>query len=253
MIIKQFLKDIIESNKFKTRIQKGTPVFVFQMGKVASSSIQYSINKYYNGYSVQAHKFSSDHHELNVRKLYQYYHSTSNQAIKIITLIREPISRNVSAFFENFKRETGKEFKQSNFTVNELKHLFLENFNHNVPLFWIDNNIKKYFKIDVYTEKFSDGGYQFYKLDNIELLLMKHDLADNTKEQLIKSYLNIKEFKLINKNIGNNKTYGFSYTAFKKNVKLPDDYLNKMRKSKYFNHFYSKEEIDDVISKWKEN
>ena len=32
---------------------------------------------------------------------------------KFITIVREPVSRNFSAFFQNFKRFTGSDFKES--------------------------------------------------------------------------------------------------------------------------------------------
>jgi len=243
------LKKII----FNLRWSTGVPIFVYQMGKVASSSIYRSLfEQYLRGNVIHGHHFRPQHYYWQVEKLYKYY--DDNKPIKIISPIREPIGRNVSAFFHNSFHNPEKKkvaFNLNDTPLGELKNIFLEYYDHEWPLNWFDNNIKKHFHIDVYEYKFPQSGYLELKKKNTELLLLKHDLKNETKEEIIKEFTGLNSFHLKSLNKGSGKKYADKYVQFKKQVRLPDWYLDKMVKSKYFQHFYTQEEINAVIAKWK--
>jgi hypothetical protein len=50
--------------------------------------------------------------------------------------------------------------------------------------------------------------------------------------------------------VGEDKNYRDMYKEFKQNLKLPLSYVEEMCSSKYFNHFYTEEEIRKVYSRW---
>ncbi len=231
------------------RIRKKTPVYVYQMGKVASTSVYKSLKKYYDGEVYHGHTFESTHYKAGVRALYQYFRQDQG-SIKIISLVREPIGRNISSFFHNFKRSTGVEFEDHTFSMEELKDIFLSDFPHHVPLEWFDEHIKEHFDIDVYEYPFPSLGHITMKKGNIELLLMKHDLKDSIKEEVIKEFMSLGEFAISNENVGAEKNYSDTYKQFKK-LSLPNWYFEQMQTSKYMRHFYSEEEIEKIKRKWK--
>ena len=232
------------------KLKSNTPVFVYQMGKVASSSVYKSLKNQYQGVVFYAHSFGGDHLHYGIRKLYRYYKGKNK--LKVITLVREPIGRNISAFFENFQMYTGTSYKQGSFSIEYLKKIFLKSYNHDIALDWFDENIKKHFGIDVFEMESPYEGYQITQNENVELLIMRHDLDDWQKEKLVKEFVGIDQFTLNNYNIARDKKYASTYRAFKKQVKLPDEYLSKMGSSRYFNHFYRKSEIDLALEKWTE-
>jgi len=246
--ISQHLSNQQLKTEITQKLQKHSPVFVFQMGKVASSSVSYSLEKYYEGAVFHSHTFHANHHKIDIQLLYEHYQNV-NQKIKIISLVREPISRNISAFFQNFKRDTGIDFKDHQYTVQEIQTVFLEKYNHDVSLIWFDEYFEKNFGIDVYSEPFPDSGHIVFKKNDVSLLLMRHDLVDATKAKLIKEFIPLTDFELQNENVSAAKIYAETYKAFKK-LKLPQSYLDKMAQSKYMNHFYKKE-ISSIIGKWK--
>jgi hypothetical protein len=171
--------------------------------------------------------------------------------VKIISLTREPIGRNVAAFFQNFERETGKKYEQSNFTPQELGDIFINFFPHSIPLNWFDNNFKPFLGIDVYEYPFpKEQGYLKINKDNMDLLILKLETSDSVKEKAIAEFLGLKEFKLVRTNVGEDKNYRDMYKEFKQNLKLPLSYVEEMCSSKYFNHFYKEEEIRKVYSRW---
>lgn len=231
------------------KLQQKSPVFIYQMGKVGSTSIYNSLRTYYPGMVFHAHTFHKKHHDSNIRILYNYFKYFGR--LKVITLIREPISRNISAFFQNFEEFTGIPFSNSNYTPSELHQIFLDNYKHDIPLVWLDNNICKNFKIDVFQSPFSSEGYKTYKKGNIQLLVIQTSLSDSIKEEVIEKFLKLKEFKISSSNISEEKEYSSIYREFKESLKIPDYYLEKMLSSRYMKHFYSDEIQKSIREKWK--
>lgn len=236
-------------NSAKLR-NNATPIFIYQMGKVASSSVTKSIKKQYKGACIQGHHLYKDHKHYDIRAIYKY-NIEEKKPIKIISLVREPISRNVSAFFENFHRDTGYRFKKNPYSSKELVNVFLEKFYHNTPIEWFDKHIKSNFGIDVYSKPFPEDGYDFFKNGNVELLLMKHNLDDKVKEKIISDYIGVEDFELQNANVGSKKIYSDTYNNFKSSY-LPENYLDRMLDSKYSKHFYLND-IEKIKNKWRNN
>ncbi len=241
--------DIWERLMFHKSLIKVTPVFIYQMAKVGSTSIYRSLSEQYPGAVLHAHMFSAVHHDWRIRSLYRWVF-LPNRPLNIISPIREPIGRNVSGFFEDFEKYTGVPYEKSKFTIDELKNIFLANYKHNWPLEWFDTHILKDFGIDVYATPFLECGFATYSQKNNRLLVMRSELADQDKARVIKQFLGMFSFQLFNSNVGENKEYAKMYREFRNKVKLPKDYLAKMCGSKYFNHFYSQETIDQARRKW---
>ncbi len=235
---------------FEKKIRENPPVYVFQMGKVGSSSAFHSIKKQYKGFCLRSHWFSSQEADIRISTLYKIYQK-EKFPIKIISMLREPVSRNISAFFQNFERDTGVNYKEHNFSLEEIRELFLKNYKHQMPLTWLDDNINNHFDIDVYASSFPEEGYKVYKNESIELLLYKHDIEDVIKEELIAGYLQIPDFKLSNINEAGAKEYAATYKEFIK-MDMPKTYLDMMLNSKYSRQFYA-EDVIKIRKKWSKN
>jgi len=225
---------------------KAPPVFIYQMGKVASSSIHHSLKKQYPGAVAHAHHIGNSNWASEL--FYEWY--KSGHPIKIISPVRDPIGYNISAFFQNFENITGTPFSESKHTTEELIDLFLEKNNHDLPLEWFDLNIRKHFNIDVYDRAFPDNGSQTYQSNNVSLLVFRIDISDDKKEEAIQKFLDLPGFRLHNRNISSEKSYHQDYQKFKNRLKLPTAYLNKMQESKFFRHFYTEQDRAKILSKW---
>ncbi|MHA7865789.1 putative capsular polysaccharide synthesis family protein, partial [Flagellimonas marinaquae] len=134
-------------------------VLVYQMGKVGSSSVNHSIGAVYPGYCFQIHRFSSDHRYIG--EVYRQYYQ-NKIPLKIISMVREPIERNISAFFQWNKSINSTEFQKEKVDMEGLMASFLEKFNHQRPLEWFDKNIYKHFNIDVFNREFPERGYDIF-------------------------------------------------------------------------------------------
>jgi hypothetical protein len=234
---------------YERKLERRTPVFIYQMGKVASSTLFRSLAMQYPGVVLRSHKFAADYGHWKVRRFYRWVLAEARR-LNVISLVREPVSRNVSAFFQNFERDAGQPYQEGAFSTDELKALFLERFNHGEPLDWFENHISRHFGIDVYTTPFPGGASATYVQANIRLLIVRVEAEDDAKIRAVKEFLGMPEFHLLPANISATKAYAEGYRAFRKGVKLPAEYVAWMCDSRYCRHFYSEEEIEAIRGRW---
>jgi hypothetical protein len=244
------LQNIFLRNAFVEKLHEEIPIIVYQMGKVASQTIYYSLKATYKGVVLHTHTFDNNDWNWKIRDLYKYSVIEKNP-LKIISLTREPIARNISAFFQNYKKYTRQRFSKSKHTLDELMTIFLTDFDHLEPLSWFDIHMKDNFGIDVYLSEFPPCGYANYENENFQLLLMRSEIADADKRKAIGSYINLPAFELIPKNVGSKKSYASIYRQFVNTIILPEEYLNELYDSRFMRHFYTEESIERFRNKWK--
>lgn len=242
-------KDLKRQICFKRKLKKYTPILIYQMGKVGSTSVYKSLLQYYQGVVIHTHGFSQDYDNPDTRVLYDWVMSQKNE-MKIVSLVREPVARNISSFFQNFERYVGVPFEYSNYLIEELGEIFLKNHNHEIPLQWFDRHIKNKFGIDVYSSKFSENGVGEYRNKNIKLLVVRLESDDDVIVKAIQQFVGLNKFKMINENIGDHKQYSGTYLEFKEKFKFPMEYISTMYESEYFKYFYSKEFAVSFAKRW---
>ena len=88
------------------------------------------------------------------------------------------------------------------------------------------------------------------KTDNIEILVIRTEDINSKIKDAMREFMNLQEFNVMETNIGNKKSYAQKYKDFKASILLPQSYLEEMYNSKYTQHFYSEEEIENFKTKW---
>lgn len=246
---------------------KPKKVLIYQMGKVASSSIKATLSRLDNLEIIYTHRLSYAYaKQLNLRKktlgwkvvslepssIKDLHASVSAEPrLKVITLIREPIARNISAFFQVLDAITGIKNAYSKLTIVELMDIFLKQYPHEIPLIWFDQEFKEALGIDVYNVPFpKDKGVMTLKKGRYEALVMRHDLNDHLKQQSMEAFLGIEPIGMQRDNISMDKPYSAVYELFKASIKLSDQYVTQLLESAYARHFYSKEECVLIRKKW---
>ena len=268
--------------------EKG-PLLVLQMGKVGSRSLQSGLNKQVSDRPVyHAHFLSPDRvarTEADRKEYFRTYRhrwvtrqwrsqfllrrweaATDDRTWKIITMVREPVGRNISAFFENFYYEAGEkpgefEFSSHYYKVDpetitvddtpKLSEMFYRLATHDSPLVFFDREIKDIFGIDVIGAGFPvEKGYEIYKADRVELLVIRLEDVSRVVSTAIEEFLGIPGFELESRNVGADKIYAPLYEAFKSNVVIDSAYAEKLLDSDYSRTFYSDEEIRAAKRKW---
>jgi hypothetical protein len=171
-----------------------------------------------------------------------------HKRIKIITSIREPISRNISIFFHFFPYYMGTTIEQNQLTLDELTGQFLSKVNHITPLVWFDKELKAFTGIDIYEHSFpKDIGYLTIRQGNIDLLVYSINVDNHVKKKVFVEFLGSGETSpLVHVGAKTNQLY----RDFTTNIKLPPWYVKMMCQSQYMNHFYPDEEIARIQAKW---
>jgi len=244
-----------------------TKVYVYQMGKVASSSIRLTLRDLDGIEVAHAHYLSYENsiytNELkrslgwkkvslnpeNVRESCRILNTESYP--KIISLVREPISRNISAFFQTLDYIVGTTESHNKFTLQELADIFFRQYPHEIPLTWFDREFQEVLDIDVYQYPFpKNKGFFSINKGKYQVLVMRYDLPDSEKASNIESLIGVENLSIRSKNIATSKPYAEVYRDFKDFIKFPSSYVDTMLDSKYALHFYSEEELELVRDTW---
>ena len=260
----------------KSPLRKKRPLLIYQMGKVGSSTIRRSlealnldIHVYHMHYlsgigymmklcraqslPLQDHILTSIYCKKMLKR--QRAHKTK---LSVISMVREPISKNISQFFQNVHvsypefrySEKLKTLSQENL-IDEMEEFFIKNFMHDDPLVWFDVELKQFTNIDVYKESFPhEKGYRIYENEHFRILLIRLENLNSKISEAMNRFLGIKNFILINENISKEKEYSQIYEEVKRKIKVPENYIEKMYSSKMAQHFYTSSEIDNFKKKW---
>lgn len=249
---------VLSFNELTESLKENYPsVLVYQPAKVGSCSVANSLQKE-NIFSVHIHtlaKFMS----CPIQDLYP-----KNHTIKIISLVREPIGRDLALYFESMSSDNYFSiayepkymdevirFMKINSGMTEIDSTVLINGDE---FGWFYREMLPVTGIDVYQYPFNrEKGYEIIKRDNIELLLIKMERLDEMQE-VIRKFVGISQFNLERYNEGKSKWNASLYEDTKKNICLPKDYVDYYYKNNaYVNHFYTQQEKEFYLKQWENN
>ena len=278
---RKFISEIALFNSFDTNV---TPVLLYQMGKVGSSSIEEIIKSSKIGIPVlSAHHFHKKSlHSTRAyikkafpkeiysdfeRNFFVFYKDRivydivkkllKNGRLKIISVVRDPVARNISSYFQSIDRRflnLKKRFENKSLTIDEIISTFFKYEKHELPLKWFDNEMNEIFGIDIYLNHFPKGkGYEIYKYENIDLMILKLEMLSNCAQPAFDEFLNLSGVEILYNNVSASKPYAHLYHQFINSIHLPDSYLDQMYNSKFMRFFYSDPEINVFRIKWEAN
>jgi hypothetical protein len=253
-------------------------VLLYQFGRVGSHTIQDSLESWLGDTRIHHVHFLSEKGQQKFESYYpgnryfvgrgkryairnQYLLRTIRRTIdqypwKVVTGVRDPIERNVSMFFTMirahfpqtrcYERMKGNDIEG---LVQELIPLFLNEFDHDTPLNWFDEELKNVFGVDVFSEPFDmENGYQVYKHSNSRILLIRTENLSKVAETAFEMFFELKGFKLAPPpHSWRNQP---AYELFLKELVLPESYLDRMYNSRLAQHFYTAEQIAEFRRKW---
>ena len=170
---------------------------------------------------------------------------------RIVSLVRDPVARNISFYFETLDVLWQTERAHKHVSVERLLAEFHERFRHERGIDWFDNEFKPVLGLDVYEHPFPhDRGYQRIDSGPYEVLIMRHDLDDRVKEKCLAELVGLDTVSLTPKNVSAQKPYADVYREFLRRVELPEDYVDRLLGSKYARHFYAPEELARFRARW---
>jgi hypothetical protein len=260
--------------KFKLiHFSKKSPIIILTPGKVGSTSIYNILKNEFKNPIFHIHQISrkgiheswekhinSDRKSvplhLIISKLLHKKLTRYSGPIYIITIVREPIAREISAFFQNTEFfKTIVEDAKLNVDVQKSVYLLREIFERNIILDiedWFNSEIKNYFGIDIFSIPFNEEkGFTIFKNGRFKLLLLKTETMNHVFQIALSEFLQKDiRFAIQKSNVGDNKHYAESYSQVKNQFKLDESVINQIISSRYFQHFYKGMEYK-VVEKWR--
>jgi hypothetical protein len=273
------------------------PLLVYTVGKVGSASVFHSLRRLDLARPVQ-HIHYLGHERLryleailkpafpeSLPTLRHVWHSQQvaeafardpQARVQAITLVRDPIARNVSDFFQHIHvephRRLGSKWRVYSplfgfemvvgadeagapapdaRDIQVLIALFFAREEHDLPLLWLGNEIGTYLGINVYGSAFPiDKGYHIYHSERADVLLVRLRDLNRCATQAFQEFLGLDGFDLTHANIAELKAYTRLYRAFKAAIVFPDSYLDRMYNSAFARHFFTAQERQQLWARW---
>ncbi len=279
-----YLSNLYENRKVARSDAKTNKILVYQMGKVASTSLYKTLKKLQLDASIyhlhvlqpssidrvmQSYKRRFLHtpridehiiHSQYLRRALNKGFETLNPKWKIITLVRDPIARNISEFFQRLPHESGfvsiEDEKNIDLSVQSLIQNYFQIYNNKPhPFNWLDLELRAVFDIDIPLCDFPKAnGFKIYTYDHVDVLLIKLEKLNECVNEALVEFLNLKrdkEINLVKANESSQKKQGELYTRFKKLIEFSPEYLDKMYKQKQLEEIYSEVEIEHFYRRWR--
>lgn len=186
----------------------------------------------------------------------EFRRSLRGKRWRVVTLVRDPVARNLSAFFQIgdlFLPEFSQKLSAGEWQTATLTDSFLNDFSaHNIPLTCLEAELGSVLGVDVYAHPFSaEEGWQIIRGDGDDLLILKIERLDEIGERPIGAFLGRDSVPLLPVNLTSEKEYAKAYREFRNRLFLLEDYLDAMYESRFVRHFYSETEIDSFRRRWR--
>lgn len=240
-----------------------SPILIWQMGKVGSTSIGDALRSI-NVTSTQLHVIDSERLDNIVREhnergfavpdhisdalRLQALIKNSSEKFRIISLVRDPIERNLSALFESWEVYPPS-YSQAE-GPSALAEWFVMNFDYSV-LNWFDHEIINSTRINIYNTPFDHNSKKLLiETDRIKIMVLRKEDSQIQKKKNLEDFLDIPEINIGYSNISDLKNRSALWNTMRTSAKVSSILLDNVYKSRMVRHFYTDYEIEKLRMKW---
>ncbi len=239
------------------------PILIYQPGKVGSTTIERTL-KEVNIPCVHFHWLESNipcerGFNKEIFNLYNEYSTLLHEKLieeelRIITLVREPIAKELSEFMQLFMVDYVEDIVKTNNLEEEVKAFVIKRILENQEFLWFDKELKALTNIDIFQYPFDkENGYLWIKEGKVQILVLKTEMLDEN-ESIIGEFVGKSNLKIVRDNIGNEKHYKYIYQELKQQFRLPKKIVEELYvNNRYLDHFYTLEEKKAFYEKWRGN
>lgn len=255
------------------------PILIFQVGKVGSYAIYCALRRLKLAQPVLHVHWLSDvgiareeslygsvnalgnaKHLIASHAIRRRMHRNPSEKWTLITLVREPIGRSISTFFERVPvfwpyllDDTGA------LKVEDARAKLVKQLTSNDPELertntWFDTEMKGVFGIDVYEHPFDHRqGSTVIETERARVLLIRmEDINRNTS--VLQNFLALNDpLRLEPTNVARDKPLGDGYRTIRRSLNLNKDLCIRYYSSHFARHFYTEYERSTLIEKWSGN
>lgn len=254
-------------SQWKTRYsewrEKKQLFLIYSMGKVGTTTVYSLIKNQYPEYPIIQVHFMSEHliksviptwdpelhcNILIAQKAYELIDTHPNHRLKIISMIREPMAREISNIFENSKALFHVDSIDLSFS--QLKE-YLDKCDHQYALNWFDSEFKSYVGFNIYNHSFNKRrGYSIYRARKADILIIRTENINASLVEAVCKFCGLKLELSDSANTIEQKQGKELYYKLKEEYDLSLEKLKLLYKSRLVRHFYTHAEIDGFVRRW---
>lgn len=162
-----------------------------------------------------------------------------------ISCVRDPVARNLSAFFQNI---TDYVKDPANANPQYVLDAFTAEYDHDIPLTWFDREWHEYLGIDIYQAK-PASGRRFLQADNWMVFKPNAGPAFISK---VLSKVAKRRIKITLSNVSDRKAHAALYKAIKERARLESALADRIYGSPFARQFWSETERLKMHRQWTE-
>ena len=241
------------------------PVVVYAMSKTASSAIVRAVRGAVSQPVYKVHlltpesvsraeeRYRQTDRGARPRHIFHASHllrhlPTAEHPWLVITIVREPVMRSASDFFQSGRR-LGR--LADGAAATALFARFATEQGIPRTLDWFDQELEPNLGIDVYAHPFDPAtGYCIIESPAVRLLLLRQESLDVAPKALGQFLGLAQDLPVDRENEGAQKEYSDLYAAVARDVRFPEAMLERTYNSRFAQHFYSSEELDRFRRRW---
>lgn len=246
---------------------KSSDYFIYQMGKVGSTALEKSLSRSKHFHSLYGsgpcYVYVEQTRKGVLKKLRRTFGDAlkrfaikRKEKIKIITIVREPIGRSFSMFFQDlpywlysYIGRYGVDTRDEGLDI--LVDAYWKAFDHKYYDSWFDCELKRFTGIDVFEYPFNfDLGFVTIKNQKFEVFVTRsEDLGKFSVIEGLKEFCDT-DISINPTNIGEKKWYSSVYKKFRSEIEINETQFKRFFDCKTSKHFYNKEEIEEFKKKY---
>ena len=174
---------------------------------------------------------------------------------RIVTVVRDPIARNLSDHFLSLGNYTLRDFferyRRGKASLDEVVDDFVHGYDHGCRDSWFDEEIGAVFGIDVLVHSFDHSRrYAIIEKDGVSVLVLRQEDLRDTLSPALAEWLGVIIGELPQRHVSARDPNGDVYRQLLERVRLPQDLVDRMYAIPWVRHFYTPEEIASFRKRW---
>lgn len=260
-----------------TSLRTEPAVLVYQMAKVGSQTVVRSIRAARPGLpAFHVHTLTDD----GIAAMQAFYRSSGWASLlwaghllvsrclqqqlrqgvmpgrwKVVTLVRDPVARNISLLFQLGRRllpDFDERCDAGRLDPVAILEQFAADFPRQVACMrWFRDELHPVFGVDPFATPFDrEAGYHRYRGSFADVLLLRTEDLDRTGAAALRSFLGLQQLRWKRANVGTEKANGLRYARLLDRLQLPQAFVDRYYDTPEVRHFYSLDELDRLRSRW---
>lgn len=236
------------------------PLFLFQMGKVGSSTHRNTLQTLYHVYHLHTHEDFKLKYEGVVRRTPRL----ADSQLDLITIAREPVGRKISTFFQNlvdspypFGFKTREEvFEAGVEGLLERFHAWEDGVEEATE--WYDKHFAPATGVRIYDHPFDrERGWSIVNAGQWRILLLRFSDVRSNHVEALNQFLSdrfdpsVQIDELRSSNVSSVKWYAELMRDFRNRLAFDPDQLDRAYNSEYMRYFHTEKEIAEMRAMWR--